>query len=45
MITPNNGYTSQTVEDNLQAAYTKYDIYTQKDVQKTIDSTLKECSS
>jgi putative ABC transport system permease protein len=41
MIKPNEGYTNQAVEDNLEAAYTKYDIYTEKDVQKTIDTNLK----
>lgn len=41
IIKPGEGYSSQTVEDNLQGAYTKYDIYTEKDVQKTIDNNLK----
>jgi putative ABC transport system permease protein len=41
MIKSNEGYTNQAVEDNLEAAYTKYDIYTEKDVQKTIDTNLK----
>lgn len=41
IIQPNEGYTNQAVEDNLQGAYTKHDIYTEKDVQKTIDKNLK----
>jgi putative ABC transport system permease protein len=41
IITPSGQYSAQTVEDNLQNAYPKYDIYTQADTQKTIDKNLK----
>lgn len=41
IIKPNEGFTTQTVEDNIQGAYPKYDIYTENDVQKTIDTNLK----
>lgn len=40
IIKPNGNYSVQAVEDNLQNAYPKYDIYTQKDTQKTIDNNL-----
>ena len=41
IISPNSQYTADTVETNLQDSYPKYDIYTQKDTQKTIDKNLK----
>ncbi len=41
IISPNSQYTTDTVETNLQDAYPKYDIYSQKDTQKTIDKNLK----
>jgi putative ABC transport system permease protein len=41
IITPNGQYSAQEVENNLQSAYPKYDIYTEADTQKTIDKNLK----
>ena len=41
IIIPSSQYSAQNVEDNLQNAYPKYDIYSQKDTQKTIDNNLK----
>jgi len=41
IIKPASGTSAQTVENNLQTAYTKYDVYTEQDVQKTIDNNLK----
>ncbi|MCE5213155.1 MAG: FtsX-like permease family protein [Methanobacterium sp.] len=41
IIKPSADYSLQTVENNLQDSYGKYDIYTEKDVQKTIDNNLK----
>lgn len=40
IIKPSGNYSAQTVEDNLQDAYPKYDVYTKKDTQKTIDNNL-----
>jgi putative ABC transport system permease protein len=40
IIRPSENYSAQTVENNLQDAYPKYDIYTKKDTQKTIDNNL-----
>lgn len=42
IMVPSNGNSEQTVEDTLQSAYPKYDVYTEKDTQKTIDKELKE---
>jgi putative ABC transport system permease protein len=42
IMVPSNGNSQQTVEDTLQSAYPKYDVYTEKDTQKTIDNQLKE---
>lgn len=41
IIGPNTQYSAQTVEDNLQNDYPKYEVYSQKDAQKTIDNQLK----
>lgn len=41
IIKPSSQYSAQTVENNLQDAYPKYDIYSQKDTQATIDKNLK----
>jgi putative ABC transport system permease protein len=41
IITPNGQNSVQTVNDNLQSIYPKYDIYTEADTQKTIDKNLK----
>jgi len=40
IIKPSGNYSAQTVEDNLQKAYPKYDVYSKKDTQKTIDNNL-----
>ncbi|HML06346.1 MAG TPA: FtsX-like permease family protein [Methanobacterium sp.] len=40
IIKPSANYSAQTVEDNLQKAYPKYDVYSKKDTQKTIDNNL-----
>ena len=40
IMVPNGNYSAQTVENNLQKAYPKYDVYTEKDTQKTIDNNL-----
>jgi putative ABC transport system permease protein len=42
IMVPSNGNSAQTVEDTLQSSYPKYDVYTENDVQKTIDKNLKE---
>lgn len=42
IMVPSNGNSEQTLEDTLQSAYPKYDVYTEKDTQKTIDKQLKE---
>lgn len=40
IMKPSGNNSVQNVEDSLQKAYPKYDIYTQKDTQKTIDNNL-----
>jgi len=40
IIKPSGNYSAQAVENNLQDDYPKYDIYTKKDTQKTIDNNL-----
>lgn len=40
IIKPSGDNSAQTVADNLQNAYPKYDVYTEKDTQKTIDNNL-----
>lgn len=40
IITPSGNYSTHIVEDNLQDAYPKYEIYSEKDTQKTIDNNL-----
>lgn len=40
IIKPSSQYSAQTVDNNLQNDYPKYDIYSQKDTQKTIDTNL-----
>lgn len=41
IIKPNQGYTDQSIQDNLEGAYPKYSLYTQEDIQKTIDNNMK----
>ena len=43
IISPNSQYTTDTVETNLQDAYPKYDIYSQKDTQKNHRQKFKGC--
>lgn len=40
IIKPSSQYSAQTADNNLQNDYPKYDIYSQKDTQKTIDTNL-----
>ena len=42
IIIPNSQYSMQTEINNLENSYPKYDAYSQKDAQKTIDDNLKE---
>lgn len=40
IITPSQGYTEQNVQDNVEGAYPQYSVYTQEDIQKTIEKNL-----
>ena len=42
IIKPKAQYSAQDVENNLQDAYPKYSIYSEKDTQKTIDNNLSQ---
>ena len=42
IIKPKAQYSAQDAENNLQDAYPKYSIYSEKDTQKTIDNNLSQ---
>ncbi len=42
IIKPKAQYSAQDAENNLQAAYPKYSIYSQNDTQKTLDTNLSQ---
>jgi putative ABC transport system permease protein len=42
IIVPNSQYSMQTEINNLENSYPKYDVYSQKDAQQTINNNLAE---